>query len=155
MTTYPDLNKLPSVLETAEVESVLQQILSALARDPSPNVVSIAELMVDAFHARGYRPDEAYDVNLCSQILTWVRQNWSNCDDAFANAVITLLANLDSPGRDEFLLYLFDSEKRPGIKQGLSDCIEELGIALSDGHGPRDPQSDRTEHHKNPQRTRS
>jgi hypothetical protein len=58
MTTYPDLNKLPSVLETAEVESVLQQILLALAEDPSADLLSIAELMVDAFHARGYRPDQ-------------------------------------------------------------------------------------------------
>lgn len=138
MTTYPDLNRLPSVLETAEVESVLQQILSASAKDPSPDVVSIAELMVDAFHARGYRPDEKYDVNLCSRILTWVRRNWSSYDDAFANVAITLLANLDSPGRDEFLLHLFDSEKRPEIRQGLSDCMEELGIAISDGQGPRD-----------------
>ena len=88
MTTYPDLNRLPSVLETAEVESVLQQILSTLPKDPSPDVVSIAELMVDAFHARGYRTDEEYDVNLCSRILRWVRRNWSSYGNAFANVAI-------------------------------------------------------------------
>ena len=129
MVEYPDLNELPSVLETEEVEDVLRKILATFKKDTDPELNEIVSLMVDSFFARGYWPDDYYDVDLCTEILEWVKNNWEKGDEKFAKYATTVLANIMCPGRNEYLLHQYASENRESVKRELVNCIEELKIS--------------------------
>jgi hypothetical protein len=121
----PDLNKLPSILETAEVDDVLRQIMDALDRHADIPPQAAVECMVDAIFARAYRPNEQLDTAVCERILQWIRQQWSGGDVEFAEYATTVLTNLTCTGVDDHVADLLNKEARREVIAELKQCIDE------------------------------
>lgn len=121
----PDLDQLPSVLETAEVDNVLRQIMDALDRYPDIPPLAAVECMADAIFARADRPNEQLDPVECERILRWIRQQWPTGDVEFAEYATTVLTNLTCTGVDDYLSALLHKEARLEAIAELKQCIKE------------------------------
>lgn len=132
----PDLNRLPSVLEVAEVSSVLRQTADALDRNPEIPPQAAIDCMVDAMFAQAYRPDEQIDPTVCGRILQWIRQQWPRGDAQFAQAAVTVLANLTCAGVDDYVKELLHNETRLAVVADLKQCAEERRPTAEPGASP-------------------
>ena len=121
----PDLNSMPSVLEVAEVNAALDQIIAAAEHNPTVQRNAAVELMVDAIFAQGYRPGERLDGKLSEHILRWIQAEWTMGDIAFAAYATTVLANLNCAGVGQFVRELLASDQRDPIQESLRSCLRE------------------------------
>ena len=123
--SLPDLDQLPSVLETSQVNQILRRALDAAHTNDSVTQLDAIGCMVDAIFARGYRPDEHFDVELGHEISNWIIANWIGCDVEFADAATTVLTNLPGKTVDQHVHSLVESEQRAQVIQMLNQCIAE------------------------------
>ena len=132
----PDLNRLPSVLEAPELSSVLRRIADALDRNAEISPKAAIDCIIDAIFAQAYRPDEQIDPVVCARILQWIRQRWPEGDAAFADAAVTVLANLTCAGVDDYVKELLRNETRQPVIADLKQCAEERRPKTQAGSAP-------------------
>jgi hypothetical protein len=123
--TLPDLDQLPSVLETSEVNAVLAQAVEAIERNPNLPQQEVVDCVVDAMFARGYRPDEEFDVAVSGKILDWIKHHWGSSTPAFIDAARTALTNLNHPDIDPFLAEQLAVESREFARVAIRECQAE------------------------------
>ncbi|MEL7061195.1 MAG: hypothetical protein AAGN46_14330 [Acidobacteriota bacterium] len=149
----PDLDRLPSVLETSEVDQVLREILAALDLNAEISPSAAVERMADALSARGDRPDDRLDVEVSERLLRWIRAHWPTGDVDFAEQAMTVLCCLSCDGVGETLNQFLARDTRPEIRADLRQCLSELGLedttvrdrisAHTTRQAPRDQAGDR------------
>ena len=127
--TLPDLDQLPSVLETFEVNAVLEQAIDASERNPDLPEQEVIDCIVDAIFARGYRPDEEFGMNVSGKILDWLKIHWGRSTSEFIDAASTVLANLNHPDIDPFLAAKLETENREFARLAIRECQAERTIA--------------------------
>jgi hypothetical protein len=123
----PNLDNMPSVMEVAEVNAVLAQIVAAARNNPTISSKVAADLMVDAIFAQGYRPDECLDDQLSEQIFRWIQAEWASGDEEFAKSAITVLANLNCNGITQYFRKLLETDQRPSVQVEIRKCTCEFG----------------------------
>ena len=123
--TLPDLDQLPSVLETSEVNGVLVQAIEAAERNPDLSQQEVIDCIVDAIFARAYRPDEEFEVAVSGRILDWIKSRWGNSNSAFVDAASTALTNLNHSGIDLFLAGMLEGENREFARLAILECQAE------------------------------
>ena len=123
--TLPDLDQLPSVLETSEVNAVLVQAIEAGDRNPDLSRQEVVDCIVDAIFARGYRPDEQFDLAVSGRILDWIKVHWRSSNSAFVDAASTVFTNLNHPDIDPFLARELETEDREFAQLAIRECQAE------------------------------
>jgi hypothetical protein len=120
--TLPDLNLLPSVLETHEVDSVLKQAIVAAESNPDLPPQKVIDCVVDAIFARGYRPGEEFDAIVSGRILDWIKNHWDTETPEFIDAASTVLANLNHASIDPFLELMNTTERREFARKSIAEA---------------------------------
>ena len=123
--TLPDLDELPSVLETSEVNAVLTQALEAAEESPDLPNQQVIDCIVDAIYARGYRPDENYDSAVSGRILDWIGVHWDAASREFIDAASAVLTNLNHSGIDPFLIGKLKRDGREFAQLAIRECQTE------------------------------
>ena len=121
----PDLNELPSVLETHQVNTVLEKTVTAARENPGIQPQDAIDLIVDALLARGYRPGDPLDTHVSKKVLDWIKIHWNSASLEFLDAATTALTNLNNDEIDPFLDCLIQSETRGVVLQMIRECQAE------------------------------